>query len=191
MEKNTFQRTVKILTRCRNLLLLLVILLSSALFVLLISGHKEEERIVIVPTKSSYQGFWIEDTCCSKSYLEEIGLFLTDALFTKTPADVHIKNNLVLKRTHPKRFFAIKEALVREKKELERKGQALIFHPTDFYSDPDALKFFVSGIQRVYLDKQKGKMAHEMKVSYCLTFAIKRSQIFLVNIHQTKKERSR
>ena len=188
MEKNSFQREIKILVRCRNLLLLIVIVLSGTLFTLLISGSRDKEKIIIAPLTNPHRDFWVEESRCSKRYLEEIGLFLADCLFTKTPADISIKNETVLKHVHPARFQTIKTALAREEKELTRKNQSLSFHPTHFYADPKKLKFFISGKQKAYLEKQKGTFADQVDIHYCLSFEVRRNQVLLIHIHKISKE---
>lgn len=188
MEKNTFQRELKVLIRWRNLLFLTTLVLSAALFALFLAGPKTNEKIIVVPTTSLRQDFWLTNTSCSQDYLEEIGLFLANHLFTKSTADAEAKNAIVLKHVHPKRFHAIKAALVQEEKTLREKNQALFFHPTEVEVDVKAGNFFLSGTQKIYLDKKNGVFVDAYPVSYCLTFQLERGQIFLVQISQPTKE---
>ena len=184
MEKGTFQEKVKKIVSQRNIFALAVIALSLAVFQMSLLLKNKEERIVVIPTVGN--SFWIEKGRVSKEYLKEMGIFLSNLLLTRTPADVLWRNEQILSHVHPSRYTLLKNSLMEEKKEMLQKGSSFLFEIQKSYPREKNLQFILEGIQKIYIEKPgKGApLVQSKKLRYILSFCCEQGRLFLINIQQ-------
>jgi len=143
MDKAIFQNSTEKLVAQRNCFLLFSSALSIAVILLSIFLFFKKERVVIVPTTGA--SFWIEDARVSNVYLEKMGLFLSDLLLNRTPADVERKNQIVLEHVHPAFYQEIRKVLIQEKDNLLKGQQSFFFRTERNFIDLPKGTFAIEG----------------------------------------------
>ena len=109
MDNGILETNIKKLVSLKNCFFLFSCILSLAVVLLTILLFSKRERVVIVPTVGS--SYWIEEGNVSSSYIEKMGLFLSDLLLNRTPSDVEKKNQIILEYVHPSFYHEIKKSL--------------------------------------------------------------------------------
>ncbi len=186
METRTFQAKLKALISQRNVLALGVIALSLAVIQLSFAVRNKEERVVVIPTTGP--SFWVEKSRASQQYLQVIGVFLSDLLLTRTPADISWKNDQVLGHAHPRFYNALKKALSEEKETLLQAQSSFVFETTRSYPLENSLQFVVEGNQKTYVAKTGGggSLVQSQKIKYILSFCCEEGRLYLNHISQEK-----
>ena len=186
METRTFQDKLKALIFQRNVLALCVIALSIAVIKLSFAVQSKEERVVIIPTTGP--SFWVEKSRTSKEYLSVIGVFLSDLLLTRTPADIAWKNEQVLCHAHPSFYSHLKKALTEEKEKVVQTQSTFLFETARSYPIGKNLQFVIEGVQKTYIEKtgKNGPLIQSQKIKYILSFQCEEGRLYLNNISQEK-----
>lgn len=186
MEKRTFQDKLKVLISQRNVLALCVVALSIAVIKLSFTVQSKEERVVIIPTTGP--SFWVEKSRTSKEYLNIIGIFLSDLLLTRTPADIAWKNEQILCHAHPNFYSQLKKALAEEKEKVIQNHSTFLFEAVRSYPALKKLQFIIEGAQKTYIEKtgKSGPLVQSQKIKYILSFRCEEGRLYLTNVSQEK-----
>jgi type IV conjugative transfer system protein TraE len=143
MDNSIFKKSTEKLVTQRNCFLFFAAILSIAVVFLATLLFFKNERTVIVPT--SGPSFWIEDARVSSVYLEKMGLFLSDLLLNRTPADVERKNQIVLEHVHPAFYQEIRKILNQERETLLQGQQSFFFRTSRSFVDLPNQTFVIEG----------------------------------------------
>ncbi len=186
MEHNTFQSNIAKIAGQRNTFLLFSLLLSCAVILLASLLCLKKERIVILPTGGS--SFWIEDARASGSYIEKMGIFLSDLLLNRSPADVEKRNTLILQHVHPKAYHEIKKILLREQESILRGCQSFYFILEKSEAHEKECAFIAEGEFLTIIGKQgkESSLFQKNKQRYTLRFSCEQGKLLLTSL--TKEE---
>ncbi len=185
MDVKNWSANVRKLVVQRNIFLLFstilccaVILLSSLLFF-------KNERIVVVPSNAA--SFWVENNKVSESYLEQMGVYLSDLLLNQSPSDAEWKNRAVLEHVHPVYYHEIRKQLSQDKKSIVNQSQAFVFQTEIASAHLSTQTFVLEGVSLVLVGKQGSKPACSQMVRrrYTLGFQCQNHRLLLVSL---KKE---
>jgi len=128
MRYDIFQHNIRALLHQRNILFPICLLLGLSQFVSIIFLFNKKERIVIVPA-SVDKTFYIESNVVSPTYLEQMGLFFSQLILSKSTESAAKQREVVLRHTLPRFHGSIKEQLIEEEKHLNKEGGSYHFYP--------------------------------------------------------------
>jgi type IV conjugative transfer system protein TraE len=109
----------------RNIFLLFSLLLGAAVVLLAGLQFVRNERIVVVPTVGP--SFWVENSQVSSSYLENMGIYLSEMLLNRGPADADWKNRAILEHVHPAFYHEIRRQLFLDRDHIVKEDQSFVF----------------------------------------------------------------
>jgi conjugal transfer pilus assembly protein TraE len=184
MDHSIFKQNVKKLVEQRNGFLFFSLLLSVVVVLLSTLLLFKKERIVVLPTTGP--SFWIEDQKASGSYVEKMGLFLSDLLLNRSPADVEKRNQIILQHVHPSAYHKIRKQLQQEGANIVRSGQAFFFQAHRSYVENSLDAFVVEG--EFYLlvgkDGQDPYCSQKEKKKYTLRFLCENGRLLLTSLNK-------
>jgi type IV conjugative transfer system protein TraE len=185
MDINNWSSHIRKLAMQRNIFLLFALLLSFAVMLLTILQFSRNERIVIVPTTGP--AFWVENSKVSSSYLESMGVFLSDMLLNRSPADAEWKNKSILEHVHPSFYHEIRKQLLQDKDTILKDGQSFVFRVETSAANPSDYTFALEGEFLVFVGKKGSKpvCAQIDRRRYTLGFQCQNYKLLLMSL---KKE---
>ena len=154
--------------------------MTSALQTFLLAG--KSERIVVVPTTGP--SFWVEQSQGSDNYIEQMGVFLSDLILNRTPADVAYRNKIILKHIHPRSYHQIKRLLVQDIQNVIKQDQSYIFKPETSSIDPQTLSFITEGESLVLIGKpgKQPTCASQQKKRFTFRFQMQNGRLLLKSL---------
>jgi len=151
MDVNTLKTTTQKVIAQRNIFLVLTVLSSTAAVLLAALLFTKQERVVILPTQGAE--LWIEDRRVSGTYLEKMGVYLSDLLLNRTPSDIDQKNRLILEHAHPAFYHEIKKQLKQERESLVKSQQTFFFRAERNFANSQLQTFTMEGELLVFIGK--------------------------------------
>lgn len=128
MRYEIFKTNLKSLLKQRNILFPLCLILSLTQFVSVVCLFIKKERIVIVPAVVD-RTFWVDSNKVSLTYLEQMGLFLSQLILSKSYESASKQREIVLRHTYPKFYGVIKNFLIEEEEHLKKENGSYQFYP--------------------------------------------------------------
>lgn len=185
MDVKNWSCNIRKLVIQRNIFLLFSMALACAVILLAILQFSKNERIVIVPT--SGPSFWVENSKVSSSYLENMGIYISDMLLNRSPADVEWKNKAILEHVHPAFFHEIRRQLILDREKILKENQSLVFRAETSAANPSNYTFVLEGEFLVLVGKQGNKpVCSQMdRRKYTLGFLCQGNKLLLMSL---KKE---
>ena len=185
MDQNVSKQQGLLLAKQKNLSLFFIAILSVAVLLLSCLLLFKKERIVVVPTSGI--SYWIEEGKVSPSYVEKMGLFLSDLLLNRSPADVEKKNEIILQYVHPSAFHEIRKSLLQEQASIINGDQAFFFRADKSSIDMKALSFVIEGEFYAAIGKEgkEPSFTQRNRKKYTLRFTCENGKIYLTSL---KKE---
>ena len=185
MDQNVSKHHVNKLVGQRNHFLFFSAILSVSILVLSCLLVFKKQRVVIVPTSGI--SYWIEEGAASSSYIEKMGLFLSDLLLNRSPADVEKRNEILLQYVHPSAYHEIRKLLLQEQGSILKGDQAFFFRSEKTNVDPKTLRFVIEGDFYVAIGKEGKEAAftQKSKKKYTLRFTCENGKLYLTSL---KKE---
>lgn len=182
MDVTHWSANIKKLVMQRNIFLLFSALLSCAVILLTILLFFKNERVVVVPTNAP--SFWVENNKASETYLESMGVFLSDLLLNRSPADAEWKNKAILEHVHPAYFHEIRKQLNQDKKNIINQAQSFVFQTEKASVDMSTRSFVLEGESLVFIGKQGSKpvCSQMVKRRYTLGFQCQSHKLLLVSM---------
>jgi len=166
----------------RNILLLFSAVLAFSSSLLAVLLFFKTERTIIVPTSGS--SFWVEEQRVSSEYLEKMGMYLSDLLFNRSPADVNKKNQTILEYVHPSSYHEIKKLLRREQEAIEKGNQSFFFRIERTFVDMEQNAFIAEGEFIVFVGKngEAPFCAQNERKKYVFHFACLNGKLLLTSL---------
>ena len=179
MDTNLQEKHQKKLISQRNIFLVfsLFLLFTTSLLAFLLT--KKEVRTVFIPAHG--QTFWVEDSRVSRSYLENMGTFVSELLLNRSAESSRLRNNTLYPHVDPSFIGPLKKALQEDHKSLQAKGQSYVFYPEAITSDLEKLIFWIEGDLITFAAKSGNfpKIADKTKRRYRLSFRVQAGRLFL------------
>ncbi len=185
MDHNTFQSNIAKIAGQRNTFLLFSLLQACAVILLTILLCMKKERILIVPTSGA--SFWIEENRASSGYIEKMGVFLSDLLLNRSPADVEKRNAIILQYVHPKSYHEIRKLLLQEQESILRGNQSFYFVLDRSEAREKECTFIAEGEFLAIIGKngKESSISQKSKKRYTLRFSCEQGKLLLTSL---KKE---
>lgn len=183
MDQNLLKNHMSKLSGQRNAYLFFSAVLSLAVVLLCILLFAKKERVVVVPTQGP--SYWIEEGKVSRIYVEKMGLYLSDLLLNRSPADVEKRNEIILQHVHPSAFHEMKKLLGQEREHLMRGNQSVFFMADRSFSDEQV--FVIEGEFLVAVGKEGAmpSFTQQSRKKYTLRFVCEGGRLLLTSL---KKE---
>ncbi len=177
MDTSFLKQNLKKIVGQRNIFLVFSLVLSLCVVLLscLLLGKKE--RIVILPTSGGT--FWVEGEKVSQGYAEKMGIFLSDMLLNRSPADVDRRNEILLEHVDPSSFHELRKLLLLERDGIVKADQSFFFQPQMSFASNDS--FVIEGESFLLVGKE-GKAMQKGRKKYTLRFSCKNGRLFLKSI---------
>jgi len=179
MDVHQREKHQKRLVSQRNVFLMFSIVLLFSVVVLLLLLTKKEIRTVFIPAHG--QTFWVEDARVSRSYLENMGSFVSELLLNRSAESSSLRNKTLYPHVDPSFIEPLKRALREDQKTLQERGQSYVFYPEVTTSDLDRCIFWVEGDLITFAAKSGNlsKIADKTKRRYRLSFNCQAGRLFL------------
>ena len=185
MDQTVLETNIKKLAGQRNSFLFFSITLSFAVLLLAVLLFTKNERVVVVPTNGT--SYWIEEEKTSSGYIEKMGLFLSDLLLNRSPADVEKRNAMILQYVHPSSYHEIKKLLLQEQESILKGNQSFYFRTEKNFADAQRNAFVVEGEFFVVVGKEgiSSSVTQKSRKKYTLRFSCENGKLLLTSL---KKE---
>lgn len=186
MDSSVLKKNIQRLVIQRNVILAFSVLLLFAVVLLSILFFFKTEKTIIIPTNGS--SFWVEERRVSSGYLERVGLYLSDLLLNRSPADVDKKNQTILEFVHPGAYHEIRKQLSREKENILKDHQSFFFRTERSYVDIGKNAFVIEG-EFVVLIGKEGEApfcAQNERKKYILQFVCENGKLLLTSLKKTE-----
>jgi len=147
-----------------------------------ISTKINNQRIVFMPPKVITKEFWITGNQVSKSYLEQMGLFIIYNLFniTKDSAKNNIAN--ILSLVDPQAYYDVKAKLKEQVNYIVDNGISRIFYPSVVNVD----KKGVIKITGIVKDIISNKIVNDDQLNVKIYYKIKNGRFWLIDVKVKK-----
>lgn len=187
MDISHLKDNIKKLVIHRNIFLCFSIVLSIAVILQAVLLFSKNEKIILVPLSGTT--YWIDEGKVSVSYLEKMGVFLSELLLNRSPGDVEWKNRKILEYVHPQFYHQINKSLSLDKEEIIKHQQAFVFQPERSFVEEKSQTFVIEGTALVLINK-KGETpicSNKDRRSYRLGFQCKEGKVMLVSLAKGEK----
>lgn len=188
MDHNQLKSHLGKLVGQRNIFLFFSATLTIAVILLTVLLFSKKERIVIEPT-SGAPSYWIEESRVSSGYVEKMGIFLSDLILNRSPADVEKRNQIILRHVHPSAYHEMRKLLKQEQDAILKGNQSYYFQTGKNYVDMEKNAFVIEGEFFVMVGKD-GKtptFTQQTHKKYTLRFSCENGKLLLISL---KKEES-
>lgn len=153
----------------------------SQLFMIFFYFSKKE-RVILVPPVMK-QPVWIDGFSVSKTYLEQMGLFLGHMLLSNSATSVAAQRETLLRYVHPKAYTHIRQYLIEEEEHLKKHGGSYHFHIRQVFVDMGKGEVILNGDRESYI---AGRRIDSDRESYKLTFHCSHGRYLLVGCEKIK-----
>ncbi len=185
MDQSVLKTNLNKLSGQRNCFLFFSIVLSFAVLLLAVLLFTKKERVVIIPTQG--ESYWVEEGAASSGYIEKMGLFLSDLLLNRSPADVEKRNAILLQHVHPSAYHEFRKLLIAEKESLLKGNQSFYFQTHKAFADVKRSAFVIEGDFFVVVGKDGKELSVTQKnrKKYTFRFSCENGKLLLTSL---KKE---
>jgi len=179
-----FKKQIKRLVGQRNVFLLLTLAQSLAIVTLTFALKSREEKVVLIPP--SGPSYWVEGSKVSPSYLETMGVFLSDLLLNRSPSDADWRNEVFLRYVDPSSYHQIKRSLSSETQGMKHDDTTLVFHPNQTSTNLETLTYTLEGQQIVYITPKQSSPScgQSLRRRYTLGFRCQNGKLHLISLKQ-------
>lgn len=186
MDIKTLKTTAQKVVTQRNIFLALTVFSSLAIILLTILLFNKQERVIILPTQGPE--LWVEKRQVSNTYLERMGIFLSDLLLNRTPSDIDQKNKLILEQVHPAFYHEIQKQLRQEKDILIKSNHTLFFRSERSFINAVLQTFTIEGELLIFIGKEgeKPSCAQQERKRYILGFETQYGKLLLKSLKSEK-----
>lgn len=151
----------------------------------LISSRMDNQKVVFMPPKVVNQEFWVAGNEVSKSYLNEMALFVIFNLMnvTKENAKNNIDNLLIL--VSPEFYYEVKTNLVEQMNYITDNAISRVFFPSVLNVDEKGLIKVTGVVKDIISDKVMRSEQAVVRIEY----QIKQGRFWIYDIKITKEEK--
>ncbi len=152
----------------RNLWMLIAVLLALANLALawFVLSRESRERIVIVPPRFE-KAFWIQGREVSDSYLEQLGVYVSELALSYSPDNVRYRIQQLLTHTDPRAYAELSKSLQADADRIIRNRISAVFHPQQVRIRNAERKTAVYGLQTRMIG---GKISDSRQLALVVAF---------------------
>lgn len=145
---------------------------------------KDKEKIIVVPPVIERE-FWVSADRVSESYLEQTSEYLIGLILNVTPSNFGARSEHLLAYVEPANYGPIKEKLIREQQEIERRGLSTVFHITAFRTNASELEVEVKGILKSWIGSSP---ADSKEQTYKMSYSYNSGRLKITDFRELKNE---
>jgi conjugal transfer pilus assembly protein TraE len=145
---------------------------------------KDKERIVVTPPIIERE-FWVSAGTFSDSYLEQMSEYLIGLILNVTPSNFGARAEHLLACVEPANYGMLKEKLVKEQWEIERRGLSTVFHITAFRTNASELDVEVKGILKSWIGSAP---ADSKEQTYKISYSYNSGRLKIIDFRELKNE---
>ena len=139
-----------------------------------------KERVVVVPSVVE-RDFWVATDNVSDSYLEQMSQFFAMLVLNVTPSNFKVRSEQLLRHVATQSYAMVKEKLMHEQKEVERRAITTLFHPVAFKVDRSKLIVEVKGELKTWI----GSSEFEARLKhYQIQYVLKNGRLTIQNFSE-------
>lgn len=178
MKRDFLKKSLQGLEFQRNIFLAFSVVTSLSLLIVSMFLFVKKERIVIVPPVLEKE-FWVDTQSISATYLEQMGLFLSQLLLNKSPQSAASQRSTLLRHTDPLFTIALKQRLVEEEEILTKQNASYVFYPVDMKVNLSEMSLILQGDRLLFV---AGKQVSSVREEYTLHFSYAGARLLLKSI---------
>lgn len=175
------QRFQKVLKQ-RNQLVPLVLLLSVSQIILICLLFFKEEKIVFLPPQLE-KPFSLDGRAYSPAYYEQMGVYLSSILLTKSGSTAEGQVNLLLKHVDPSVEGVFRRDLVEEAEVLKKENMSYVFFPKITHVNFHKHSVKIDGEMHAYVGDSR---ISTQKESYRFIFKQRGHLLYLLDFQKEK-----
>ncbi|WP_187648658.1 TraE/TraK family type IV conjugative transfer system protein [Nitrosophilus labii] len=151
----------------------------------LISTRINNQKVIFMPPKMVTKEFWVTGNQVSKSYLEEVGLFIVYNLLnvTKESAKSNVENILLL--VSPNAYYEVKAKLIEQMNYITDNGISRVFFP----SMVDVKEKGVIKVSGIIKDIISDKVVNNTPAIVHINYKIKEGRFWIIDIKVVKDKK--
>ena len=138
------QQNVEMLAKQRNGWMGISVLLGVSTLILSLAVFQKSQKIIVVPP-SITKSFWIKGDEVSKTYLEEMGVYLAKLLLDLSPNHVDHNHKVLLRYATPEAYGQLEKQFFEEAGTYNNLQLTTHFKPSSVKAFPDHLRVEVKG----------------------------------------------
>ena len=183
MKSIVLEKSLQGLEFQRNVFLAFSILTSLSLLIVCAFLFLKKERVVVVPPVLEKE-FWVDAQSVSATYLEQIGLFLSQLLLSKSSQSAAAQRSTLLRHTDPAFAGVLKQRLMEEEEILTKQNAAYVFYPVDMKVNLSNMSLILMGDRLLFV---AGKQVSSVREEYTLHFSYVGARLLLKSITNGKE----
>ncbi len=173
-----FERVIK----QRNMLFPVVVLMGISQVLLILMVFWKDEKTILVPPVLE-RPFSVDGSAYSASYFEQMGLFISNLILTKSSSTSASQNTLLYKYIDPEMIGSFKRDLLDEEEFLKKDNSGYVFYPKETLVNLGSKSVLIKGERHSYIGSQRVDISNE---AYRLTFVLRGNILLLQNLQKEK-----
>lgn len=160
MKLTSYTTALKKIRHQRNLLFPIVVLLGINQILLIIMLFWKDDRTVFMPPVLD-KPFSIMGSRYSANYFEQMGVFLSNLLLTKTAETAPHQHQVLFKYVAPEALGSFKRDLHEEEHTLKQESAAYVFYPNEVKVNLGSRTVLLSGERHTYVGSHRVDVSKE------------------------------
>lgn len=178
MKNAVLEKSLQGLEFQRNVFLAFSVVTSLSLLIVSAFLFVKKERVVVVPPVLEKE-FWVDAQSISATYLEQMGLFLSQLLLNKSSQSAAAQRSTLLRHTDPLFVGVLKQRLIEEEEILSKQNAAYVFYPVDMKVNLSDMSLILQGDRLLFV---AGKQVSSIREEYKLYFSYTGARLLLTSI---------
>ena len=157
--KLTFQKqNVQALLSQRNAWIGIAGLTALSTLILSVGVFYKEQKVILVPPHIT-KSFWVQGNEVSKTYLEEMGVYMSKLLLDLSPGNLDHNYGVLLRYATPEAHGALEKQFLGEAQDYRSLQMTTHFKPASVMANPQKLEVEVKGTLTTYVASKEIKTA--------------------------------
>ena len=144
----------------------IAVLMGVSTLILSVCVFYKTEKVILVPPHIT-KSFWIRGDEVSKSYLEEMGVYMTKLLLDLSPSNLDHNHRVLLRYATPEAHGKLEKQFFEEAQEYKGLQLTTHFKPVSVTANPQKLEVEVKGTLTSFVASKEVKSTQEI---LCLKF---------------------
>lgn len=182
MNVSTLSKQFQKVLKQRNQLFPLVLLLSMSQIILVCLLFFKEDKIIFMPPQLE-KPFSLDGRTFSPAYYEQMGLYLSSILLTKSGSTAEGQVNLLLKHVDPSVEGVFRRDLLEEAGLLQKENMSYVFFPKTTHVNFHTPSVKIEGEMHAYVGDTRVSVQKE---AYRITFKQRGHLLYLLHFQKEK-----
>ena len=178
MNRDSLKRGLQGLEFQRNIFLAFSVISSFTLLIMSAFIFMKKERVLVVPPVVEKE-FWVDAKSVSATYLEQMGLFLSQLILNKSPQSAASQRSTLLRHTDQIFTETLKQRLIEEEEVLTKQNASYVFYPVDIKVNLSEMSLILRGDRLLFV---AGKQVSNVSQEYIFHFSCLGARLLLKGI---------